>query len=72
MARAKDCCFSQQSRKDLGIRPGDTELGVCLSGFWSCLGPVFPHHEVLEWNVYLVMLEVGDLLFDFDFIVVYN
>ena len=63
---------SWSSEEHVIIRHGDAEFGVSSAGLWPCLGSVFPNFgSVLPFwngNVYLVMLEVCDLLFDFDFI----
>jgi hypothetical protein len=49
-------------------------FGVCPSGFQSCFGPVFPNYAPFPtfWSSniksMLLLAEVCDLLFDFDFI----
>ena len=52
-----------------GNRHGVTVFGVCTDEFLSCFGSVFLHcNFFLIRNIYPVMLEVYDLLCDFDFI----
>jgi hypothetical protein len=46
----------------------EMQFQVCPAGFLSCSGPVFPHCDIWNGNVYPVMLEVCELVFDFDFI----
>lgn len=29
------------------IKPEATAFGICPSGFWSCLGPLFSHYALI-------------------------
>lgn len=59
--------------KSSDIRRGDAEFGVCLAGLQSCFGRVFPHDApflplgLQMYSLCHCMLEICDLLFDFDF-----
>jgi len=53
--------------KSFDIRHGDAEFGVCPAGFWSYLGPAFPHCVPFPpiWDINPVprYVEICDLVF---------
>ena len=61
-------CCSQQSLNDLDIRHGDARFGVFLVLFGLSLVQYFLTSMFLNGNVYLMMLEACDMLFDFNFV----
>jgi hypothetical protein len=40
---------SWRSEECFDIRYGDAGFGICPAGFWSCICPIFPHCDILEW-----------------------
>ena len=64
---------SWRPEEHFDTRHGDAEFGFCPAGFWSCFGPVFSRFvPLLSFGMVMYilchyMLEVCDLLFDFDF-----
>ena len=69
----------QQSTKLKGVGDlksaltSDMEMQSLEYAQLACFGPIFPYHDILEWLcIFCTMLEVCDLLFDFDFLIAYR